>query len=211
MRGWGAVIPAGIMPPMLDLAILWGWRFWGTMRRSACDGLVAVLREDMIVHGRAWALTKPGFQALAVHRIGAWVQQRAFPVRLLLLPIAVLYYFVRNVYGIELPFRARIGRRVRIVHGGIVMVHARATIGDDCAIRQNVTIGGIRPERWTEQAPTIGNGVELGVGAVIIGKITVGDNAKIGPNAVVTTNVPPGATVFAPPARIVRLAARPGS
>ena len=49
------------------------------------------------------------------------------------------------------------------------------------------------------RGPTLGNGVNIGANAVLIGKIEIGDGATIGPNAVVTMNVPAGATVFAPP------------
>ena len=48
-----------------------------------------------------------------------------------------------------------------------------------------------------------GGGVEVGCGAAILGQVTIGDGARIGPNAVVMTNVPAGATVFAPSPRII--------
>jgi serine O-acetyltransferase len=108
---------------------------------------------------------------------------------------------VRNVYSIELTSATRIGRRLRLAHEGGVVIHPNVVIGDDCLIRQNVTIG-IATDDATA-APTLGNRVEVGAGAVIIGGITIGDDARIGPNAVVTSNVPPGAMAVAAPARVV--------
>jgi serine O-acetyltransferase len=51
-------------------------------------------------------------------------------------------------------------------------------------------------------APKLGNAVEIGCGAAIIGGITVGDHVRIGPNAVVTTNIPGGVAVLAPDSRV---------
>jgi serine O-acetyltransferase len=75
-------------------------------------------------------------------------------------------------------------------------------IGDDCVIRQNATIGALGGERPLE-APRLGRGVQVGVGAVILGPVTIGDGARIGPNAVVMTDVPAGATVFVNPPRMM--------
>lgn len=160
-------------------------------------GLLEQIREDKRVNG-SW--TTPGFQAMAVHRFGAW--RRNLP-RLLQPPATLLYYMmnmvVRNVYGIEIASTTTIGRRFRIAHQSGIVIHYRAQIGDDCVIRQNVTIGaGVAHE-----VPRLGHRVSVGAGAVIIGDVTIGDDARIGPNAVVMTNVPPGAMVVATPARIV--------
>jgi serine O-acetyltransferase len=84
------------------------------------------------------------------------------------------------------------------------MVGARA-IGDDVIIRHSVTIG--LQERNAAEFPTIGNRVEIGPGACIVGGVTVGDDAYIGPNTVVARrNVPPGTAVLGIPPRPVDLA-----
>lgn len=80
-----------------------------------------------------------------------------------------------------------------VIGGGVV-------IGDDCLLRQNVTIGAIGDGTGS---PRIGHGVQIGAGAVIVGDIVIGDGAMIGPNSVVTTDVPPGARVVAAPSRIL--------
>jgi len=161
------------------------------------------IREDWRAHSKDW--TQPGFRAVAVYRFGVWSKQvRLRPVRGILYRIhRVLYRYVRNHYGIELPDTAIVGRRLRIGHQGGTIIHYNAVIGDDCLIRQNVTIGATS-EETVRHAPTLGNNVQVGCGAAILGKITIGAGARIGPNAVVMTNVPAGATAFAMPARIVK-------
>jgi serine O-acetyltransferase len=158
--------------------------------------LMATIREDLAAHGNDWA--RPGFRAVAVHRIGAWRMSIASP--LVRKPISrvhtALERFVRNVYGIELPYTVELGRRVIVEHQGGIVVHGAAAIGDDSIVRQGVTIGNRRLDRL-DDAPRIGRNVNIGAGAVIVGAITVGDGANIGANAVVVRDVPAGATIVA--------------
>jgi serine O-acetyltransferase len=152
---------------------------------------------------------RPGFHAVATHRVATWLRTVPRPLRVLLAPVVtVLYLWNRNVYGIELPAETVVGRRLRISHQGGIVIHGSARIGDDCVIRQNVTIGAVNPER-ASHAPTLGTGVEVGAGAAIIGRVTVGDGARIGPNSVIMSNVPAGSTAFAPNARVIQMSRRP--
>jgi serine O-acetyltransferase len=76
-------------------------------------------------------------------------------------------------------------------------------IGTNCTIFQQVTIGDARDSRQKGQpVPVIGNNVEIGAGAKVLGDIRVGDYAKIGANAVVLQDVPPHAIAVGIPARI---------
>lgn len=163
------------------------WQIWG---------------EDLARHDGDWTL--PGFRALAVHRFGVWHRTvKNIYLRKVLSRIwLMLYRYVRNHYGIELPYTAVVGRRVRLEHQGAITIHGFARIGDDCVLRQGVTLGN----RSVEQpflAPVLGSRVDVGAGAVIVGDVVVGDGARVGANAVVLTDVPPGATAVGVPARIV--------
>ena len=91
---------------------------------------------------------------------------------------------------------------MRIWHHGGIILHARS-IGDDVQIRQNTTMGLVSSDR-PHDIPTVGDRVDIGCGACILGGITVGDDCKIGANAVVIGDIPPGATAVGVPARIVR-------
>lgn len=166
--------------------------------------LLSRLREDLVANGRHW--TSAGFHAIAVYRFGVWARhQKGLAGRIVTLLYRVLNAFVRNLYSVELPHRATIGHRPRFPHPAGVVISQLAEVGDDCMIRQNVTIGSVTGgrKRTPPYAPKLGNGVEVGAGAVIIGGITIGDGARIGPNAVVMTDVPPGGTAFASPAKVM--------
>ena len=166
-------------------------------------GLVAQIVEDWQTHERDW--TRPGFHALVVHRFGAW--RMGIERRPLRMPLSVLYKAlssgVRNVYGIEIPYTAHVGRRVRIEHQGDIVIHGHASIGDGSVIRQGVTLGNRRFERPYD-APHLGADVNVGAGAKILGAVSIGDGAQIGANAVVVSDVPAGAVVIGIPARIVQ-------
>ncbi len=165
-------------------------------------GLWKQMREDHKTHQGDWTL--PGFRAVAVHRFGNW-RMRLRP-KFLRAPFSILYRMmfrhVRNHYGIELPYDVQLGRRVKFEHQGAVVIHGNSVIGDDCVIRQGVTLGNRRPEQH-DQAPRLGKGVSVGAGAKILGPVHVGDGAIIGANAVVLQDVPAGCTVVGIPARII--------
>ena len=68
-------------------------------------------------------------------------------------------------------------------------------------LRHGVTIGLKRTGQ--RGAPRIGNRVDIGAGAKILGDIVIGDDAVIGANAVVLKDVPPGTFAVGIPARII--------
>lgn len=159
-----------------------------------------MMRSEWVNSGKDW--TAPGFRAMAVYRFGVWVRERRTGRRILFPIYRTLYRYIRNHYGIELSHKTTVGANCRIVHQHGIVIHPKAVLGDNCVILQNVTIGAPSRERSSE-APTLGDRVFVGAGAVIVGRIRIGDDVKIGPNAVVTTNVPSGATVFGNPARVI--------
>lgn len=161
---------------------------------------VALVREDYRTNGRDWRL--PGVQALFAYRLGRYrLSLPNSPLRKILsVGYRLLQRRARNRFGIELHATATIGRRVRIIHQNGIVIHDFAVIGDDCWIRQGVTIGG--GVDWArDDHPTLGCDVRIGVGAVLMGRFSVGDGARIGPNVVQSSNVPAGALVVVPKAR----------
>ena len=161
------------------------------------------LREDWAAHGRPVPLASAGYQTVVLYRLGAWSKKQREPWRTVLLVAHTVASIVcRNLYGIELPLDAHVGRRLWIGHqSGIVVGHG-VVIGDDCLIRQSVTIGA--DQRGSQRTPPrLGDRVEVGPGAVILGGVSVGDDARVGPNAVVMKDVPAGGSAFAAPARVM--------
>jgi serine O-acetyltransferase len=166
-------------------------------------GLWVQIQEDWVAHGQDW--TKPGFRAVAVHRFGVWRMQVS--PKLLRAPLSVLYRSlyrrVRNGYGIDLPYTVQLGRRVVIEHQSAIVIHGCCRIGDDCILRQGVTLGNRYLDRPLE-APMLGDRVNVGAGAKILGGITLGDDVNIGANAVVLTDIPARQTAVGIPARILK-------
>ena len=96
---------------------------------------------------------------------------------------------------------SEIGPGLFIQHGFATIIAARS-IGANCWINQQVTIGFDRPG----ERPTIGNGVSIFAGAKVLGNLHVGDNARIGANAVVLADVPADHTAVGIPARHIPIA-----
>jgi serine O-acetyltransferase len=116
----------------------------------------------------------------------------------------VLFKLVQIVTGIELPCEVRIGRNFVIDHFGGIIVSGYTTFGDNCRIRQGVSIGLASVD--DPCAPQIGNDVDIGCGAKLLGRIVIGDHVTIGANAVVLENVPSHSTAVGVPAKIKRKA-----
>jgi serine O-acetyltransferase len=165
-------------------------------------GLWQQIKEDWIAHGRDW--TKPGFRAVAVQRFGVW-RMKVEP-KLMRAPLSILYRSlyrkIRNTYGIDLPYTVKLGRRVVIEHQSGIIIHGYCTIGDDCIIRQGVTLGNRYLDKPLE-SPQLGDRVNVGAGAKILGKVNLGDDVNIGANAVVLSDVPAGKTAVGIPAKIL--------
>jgi serine O-acetyltransferase len=110
----------------------------------------------------------------------------------------MLYKGIQIITGIELPCEVEIGRNFVIDHFGGIIISGYAKFGDNCRIRNGVVVGLQHTEHPC--APVIGNNVDIGAGAKILGAITIGNNVLVGANAVVITSVPDNATVVGVPA-----------
>jgi len=168
-----------------------------------------LIREDWRTHERD--IWRQGFWALLIYRFGRWRYRLPGLVRK---PFSLVYKLLKFtgqvMTGIDLPCETMVGRRLRIEHFGGIIVSGDTVIGDDVVIRNGVTLGLRRTgERG---APILGNRVDIGAGAKLLGKIHIGDGAVIGANSVVLQDVPPGALAVGIPARIIlRAPAQPGA
>ena len=165
-------------------------------------GFWALLREDLRTHDGN--LFEQGFWAVAVHRFGNW--RMGVRWKILRAPLTVLYRllfkWVEWTCGITLPYTTRLGRRVRLWHHSGMILHARS-IGDDTHIRHNTTFGVVRRDHnW--EIPVIGERVDIGCGACVLGNVRVANDSVIGANAVVLQDIPPYSVAVGAPARVVK-------
>lgn len=112
----------------------------------------------------------------------------------------VLHPIIEGWTGITLPRETAVGRNLRFYHRGKVVINGATVIGDNCSIVHGVTIGNRIPGG---PCPVIGDHVEIGAYAQVLGDVRIGDRAKIGSLAVVVDDVPAGATAVGPKARLV--------
>lgn len=158
------------------------------------------IREDWRTHDRDW--TRRGLWVLAVYRFGNW--RYGIRSRAIRMPFSFAYkllkVFSEILTGIELPCEVKLGRRFRIDHFGGIVISGDAEFGDDCIIRNGVTVG----LRHTGErgAPVIGNRADIGAGAKILGSIRIGDDVAVGANAVVIADVPANSIAVGVPAKV---------
>jgi serine O-acetyltransferase len=165
------------------------------------------IRADLSAHGGDWGAQ--GFWALLVYRFGRWRYgvRPIFLRKLFSLIYKVLYKLVQIVTGIELPCEVRLGRNFVIDHFGGIVVSGYASFGDNCRIRNGVVVGLRRVDEPC--APQIGNNVDIGAGAKLLGNIRIGNNVAIGANAVVLCDVPDNHVAYGVPAVIKPKKVRP--
>jgi serine O-acetyltransferase len=147
-------------------------------------------------------LARQGMWVMVVYRFGRW----RYEVRpsWLRKPFSMIYRVLKLcsqiLTGIDLPCEVTVGRRFTIEHFGDIIISGDAVFGDDVTIRNGVTVGlrrtGIRG------APVIGDRVDIGAGAKILGAIRIGNDVAIGANAVVLTDVPANSIAVGVPAVI---------
>jgi serine O-acetyltransferase len=142
-------------------------------------------------------LNYPGVQATCAHRNEhwLWLHGRHGIARF-------LSQVTRFFTGIEIHPGAKLGRRVFIDHGMGVIIGETAEVGDDVTLYQGVTLGGTGKETG-KRHPNIGKGAVIGVGAAVLGNVTIGAHSKVGGGAVVVDNVPPDSTVVGIPGHVV--------
>ena len=159
------------------------------------------IREDWRTYDRS--LSRQGLWVMAVYRFGRW--RYTISNRLLRLPFSFLYRILKVLSqiltGIDLPCEVTVGRRFLIEHFGDIIISGDAVFGDDVVIRNGVTVGLRRT--GVRGAPIIGNRVDIGAGAKILGPVRIGDDVAIGANAVVLTDVPANSIAVGVPAKII--------
>ena len=122
------------------------------------------------------------------------------------IPYRIFYkILVEWIFCIEIPWNTKIGRGLRVYHGQGLVLNNQVVIGNYCTLRHFTTIGNKqKPNGATSGSPVIGNYVEVGSNACIIGEIVMGDHVTIGCGSVVTKSMPPNAIVVGNPAAQIK-------
>jgi serine O-acetyltransferase len=139
--------------------------------------------------------------AICIYRFGRRVLKKQGLAKTVQLKCYWFFFrLVETLTGISLPLDAQIGPGLRIYHFGNIFVHNGVIIGRNCTLRQGVTLGNRVPGG---SAPVLGDDVEIGAYAQVLGGVQIGQGAKIGAMAVVLQDVPAGATAVGNPARVI--------
>lgn len=91
----------------------------------------------------------------------------------------------QNKYSLHIPVNCA-DKGLYVVHLGGVLINSKAVIGKNCTLHVNT---GIVAGGTNDDAPVLGDGVIVGIGAVVLGGVHIADNVAIGANAVVNKDV----------------------
>jgi len=166
-------------------------------RRITADIQAVRERDPAATSAASVLLNYPGVHAIWAHRFTHWLWTHGRRGLARWLSEVARFYT-----GIEIHPGATIGERFFIDHGMGVVIGETSIIGDDVTLFQGVTLGGTGKETG-KRHPTLEDCVVVGVGASVLGNITVGRGSKVGGGAVVIDDVPPNCTVVGVPGRVV--------
>ncbi|QOR61951.1 serine O-acetyltransferase [Sulfurovum sp. ST-21] len=108
------------------------------------------------------------------------------------------------LFSCDIARGARIGGGLYLPHPSGVVVGENAIIGRNCILHQGVTLGD-RGECHEGSDPVLGDYIEVGTGAKILGAVHLGDYARVGANAVVLNDVEPYGVVAGIPAKLIKI------
>jgi serine O-acetyltransferase len=159
-------------------------------------------KADLARYPKRPFLKEQSIWAIALYRFGKRLD--AYPngiyKKLILKCYWILFRIVETVTGVSLPKSAELGPGLRIWHFGNIFIHPNVVIGSNCTLRQGVTIGN-RYEG--SSVPIIGDNVEFGAYAQVLGGVKIGNNCKVGAMSVVLDDIPDGCTAVGIPARVI--------
>jgi putative colanic acid biosynthesis acetyltransferase WcaB len=163
-------------------------------------------RDDVLQDWAANAGSAKSQVILAAFRqANRWLEGRsALPQPLRKLGVVGYKVLTTWILGVELPPETAIGPALVIKHPQAIVVNGQTRIGARCMLRASTTLGNVVDRHGAETAsPVIGDDVELGVGVIVVGPVTIGHGARVGAGSVVVKDVPAGAVAVGNPARLL--------
>jgi serine O-acetyltransferase len=130
-------------------------------------------------------LREQSIWAIWIYRFGRRVDRcpAGFRKRLLTKIYWAMHHSIATLLATSFTKSVRIGPGLRIHHFGCIFIHPNAVIGANCTLRQGVTIGNREDGGGV---PVIGDNVEFGAFAQVLGNVRVGNDCRIGPWCFVT-------------------------
>ncbi len=167
------------------------------------DDIDVIFEKDPAARNIFEVFTYQGLHAIMWHRLAHSLYRAGVPF----LPRLISQVARVVTGGIEIHPGACIGKRFFIDHGTGVVIGETAEIGDNVMLYHQVTLGATgwwkhRGDGPVKRHPTIQNNVTIGVGASVLGPITIGHDSKIGAMALVLESIPPYSIVVAQPAKL---------
>jgi len=102
-----------------------------------------------------------------------------------------------NLLGFEIK-GTNIGKGLTLYHNGPIVINRDAVVGTYCKLHGDNCIGN---NGISKDCPIIGNNVDIGVGAKILGRVVLADNIIVAAGAVVVKSfLEPGITIGGVPA-----------
>ena len=118
---------------------------------------------------------------LSIRRYQYW-RTKGWLGKIMCKPIVIRHRFWSAVSGADIPLDCKIGGGLLIPHPNGIVISSGATIGVNCLIFQQVTIGTRRGGGY----PTIEGHVDIGAGAKIFGDVIIPAHSEIRANSVIT-------------------------
>lgn len=97
-----------------------------------------------------------------------------------------------NKLGFKIPKNC-FGPGLTIYHHGEIIINENVKVGANCKLHGGNCIGN---NGINNDVPMIGDSLDLGIGAKIIGNVTLGNNIRVGANAVVTKSFTEGDVIL---------------
>jgi serine acetyltransferase len=109
------------------------------------------------------------------------------------------------IFTVRIDSSTKIGARFLILHANYINIGKNVTIGENCILAHQNSIGPAftldSKEQQSDQGPIIGDYVLLGVGSVVYGNITIGHHSKVAINSAVDCSFPEHSTLVGVPAK----------
>lgn len=167
-----------------------------------CTNDLAPWELDLLRYPFRPFLKEQSIWAIALYRWGhgLFQQPASWRKRILVRIYWLGFRLIETLTGISLPHNVQIGGGLRIHHFGNIFINPGVVIGRNCTLRQGVTIGN---RVAGGPVPVIGDDVDFGSYAQVLGGVHIGNGVRIGAMSVVLRDVPDGCTAVGNPARII--------